>query len=538
MDFWMIVQLLGGLGLFLYGMQLMSEGLEAMAGDKLRDGLSKLTQNRFAAVAVGTGVTAVIQSSSATSVMVVGFVNAGLMTLAAAINVCMGANIGTTVTAQIVAINITQYAPLILFAGVIMLFFSKNRNVKRTGQIVGGLGLIFFGMSQMSAAMAPLRDNPQFMDLLANFRNPWIGIAAGVLVTAVLQSSSAMMGIVQAFAMQNVLGLDTAVYLILGLNIGACITPILAALGGSKTAKRTAMGILVFNIIGAFLFLALTETLPIVEWVESWTPGEPVRQLANFHTLFNVLTTVVFLIFPKFLPKVAMLMVPGEDTKSEGRRLEYLASPLPDSATVVVGLAVKETQRMLGIAIQNFEDAVHAFVDKDESLADAVQQNELTVNYLNHEITDELTKQSGRELSARDTQTVTVLLHAVMNIERISDIAENMTDLARRRIERNTKIGKKAMQEIDVMAKRVNETLGAVVQIFDEHNLEMAETALSLEAEVDDLEKKAKKAHIKRLKKGECTAQSSMLFNDFVTMLERVADHGANIASMFLRGDT
>lgn len=532
----MIAQLLGGLGLFLYGMQLMSEGLEALTGDKLRDGLAKLTDNRFAAVAVGAGVTAVIQSSSATSVMVVGFVNAGLMTLAAAINVCMGANIGTTVTAQIVAINVTQYAPLILFAGVSMMFFFKKRSIKRAGQIIGGLGLVFFGMSTMSAAMAPLRDNPDFIHLLASFRNPWIGILAGVGVTAVLQSSSAMMGIVQAFAMQDVLGLDTAVYLILGLNIGACVTPMLAAIGGSKTAKRTAIGILFFNIIGAFVFLALAQWTPLVSWVEAWTPDEPVRQLANFHTLFNVLTTAFFLIFPKVLPRVAMLIIPGEDFKM-GSQLEYLASPLPDSATVVVGLAEKETQRMMGLAIQNFEDAVSAFVNKDGALVDNVLQTEQTVNYLNHEITNELTKQAGRRLTPRDTQTVTELLHAVMNIERISDIAVNMSELAARRIERDTKIGKKAMADIDVMSKRVNETLDEVVLAFDDRNLDAAEVALSLEAEVDDLESKAKKAHIKRLKKGECSAQSSMLFNDFITMLERVADHGANIASMFLRGD-
>lgn len=234
MDFFMIVSLLGGLGLFLYGMNLMSEGLETMAGDKLRDVLAKLTSSRFAAVGVGAGVTAVIQSSSATSVMVVGFVNAGLMTLSQAINVCMGANIGTTITAQIVAFNVTQYSPLILFVGVIVMFFGKKRTMKRTGQIIAGLGLIFFGMMTMSNAMAPLRDNPQFVSLLSSFKNPWIGIVAGVLITAVLQSSSAMMGIAQAFAMQGVLGLDTAVFLILGLNIGACVTPSLQRSGAAK----------------------------------------------------------------------------------------------------------------------------------------------------------------------------------------------------------------------------------------------------------------------------------------------------------------
>lgn len=537
MDFWNIAQLLGGLGLFLYGMQLMSDGLEAMAGDKLRDGLARLTSNRFAAVAVGAGVTAVIQSSSATSVMVVGFVNAGLMTLAAAINVCMGANIGTTVTAQIVAVNITQYAPLILFAGVLMLFFFKKRSIKRAGQIIGGLGLVFFGMSTMSSAMVPLRDDPNFVNMLASFRNPWIGILAGALVTAVLQSSSAMMGIVQAFAMQNVLGLDTAVYLILGLNIGACVTPILAATGGTKTAIRTAIGILFFNIIGAFVFLAFAVWTDLVPWVESWTPDEPVRQLANFHTLFNAATTGIFLIFPKVLPNLAMQLVPGEEQPTGDQKLEYLAKPLPNSSTVVVGLAEKETERMMEMAVQNYEDAVKAFVNKDEALIENVVRTEDTVNYLYREISSELTRQAGGKLSPRDTQTVTELLHAVMNIERISDIAKNMSELAERRVNRDIKLGKKALSDIDTMSRRVNETLEEVLHVFENRNLAAADAALTLEGEVDDLEKRAKKAHIKRLKKGECSAQASMTYIDFITMLERVADHGANIASMYLRGD-
>lgn len=539
MDFFMIVSLLGGLGLFLYGMNLMSEGLETMAGDRLRDVLAKLTSNRFAAVGVGAGVTAVIQSSSATSVMVVGFVNAGLMTLSQAINVCMGANIGTTVTAQIVAFNITQFSPIILFAGVIVMFFVKKRTARRAGQIIAGLGLIFFGMMTMSNAMAPLRDNPQFVQLLSSFRNPWIGIAAGVLITAVLQSSSAMMGIAQAFAMQGVLGLDTAVYLILGLNIGACVTPILAALGGSKTAMRTAIGILTFNIIGALLFLVAAETTPVVAWVESWTPDDPVRQLANFHTLFNIVTTLVFLFLPKVLPWIALHLIPGEDKRTEGRRLVYLAPPLPDSPTVVVSLAYKEAARMLSISAKNFEDAVGAFLNRDEELVTEVMENERTVNYLNHEITSELTRVSGGDLSYNDTQMVTKLLHSVMNIERISDIAQNISQLAERRIENEnkTKFGKKAIQELETMYKRVDESLHDVIVYLTENDMHAAEMAISIEGEVDALEKKTKKNLVKRLKKGECTASSSTLFTDCVTMMERVADHSANIASAFLKGE-
>lgn len=537
MDFWMIVSLLGGLALFLYGMNIMSAGLESMTGDKLRDVLAKLTSNRFAAVGVGAGVTAVIQSSSATSVMVVGFVNAGLMSLAQAINVCMGANIGTTVTAQIVAFNVTQYSPLILFAGVLMMFFSKKRSVKRAGEIVGGLGLIFFGMMTMSDAMAPLRDDPQFVSLLASFRNPWIGIGVGVAVTAVLQSSSAMMGIIQAFAMQHVLGLDSAVFLILGLNIGACVTPILAAVGGTKTAMRAAIGILTFNIIGALVFLLLAETTAVVPWVESWTPGEPVRQLANFHTLFNGVSTLIFLVFPNVLPWIAMHVIPGEDKRVEGRHLVYLASPLPDSPTLVVGLAQKETIRMLTIATANFENAVTSFIERNEELTLEVQDGEQTVNYLNHAITAELTRVSGVDLPLKDTQLVAQLLHTILNVERISDIAENISELTLALKDRKGKLGKKAMAEMETMFKRVMESLQNVIVYLNDGNTHAADMAIACEAEVDALEIRTKKNVVKRLRRGEVTSTVATLFTDCISSMERVADHSANIAMVFLKGD-
>lgn len=537
MDFWTIAMLLGGLGLFLYGMKLMSDGLEAIAGDKLRNGLERLTKNRFAAVGVGAGVTAVIQSSSATTVMVVGFVNAGLMTLTQAINVGMGANIGTTITAQIIAFNITQCAPLILFAGVLIMMFVKKRSVRRLGEIIGGLGILFFGMSVMSQSLAPLKDYEPFIQMLSSFEQPWIGLLAGAGVTAVIQSSSATMGIVQAFAMQNVIGLDNAVYLILGLNIGTCITAILASIGGTKTAKRTAVALLFFNIIGSMIFMLLLQFLPIVEWVKSWTPGEPVRQLANFHTFFNVVTTAIFVGMPWILTKIACWIVPGKDKKLEGKKLEFLASPLPDSPTIVVGLAIKETERMMKIATGNFEDAVKCFQEKDEKLVNTVLDTEKTVNYLNHEITNELSKLSGREVPEGDMVTITQLLHAVMNIERISDIAENIADLAMHRIDGKIKVGKKATEEIGVMYDRVDASLHDVIKVLGERDLAAAERAIAIEDEVDEIETKIKKNHVKRLKKGECTAVSSTVFTDIVTMMERVADHSANIASVILRGD-
>ncbi|MDL2236539.1 Na/Pi cotransporter family protein [Christensenellaceae bacterium OttesenSCG-928-K19] len=537
MDFWTIAMLLGGLGLFLYGMKLMSDGLEAMAGDKLRNSLELFTKNRFAAVGVGAGVTAVIQSSSATTVMLVGFINAGLMTLTQALYVGMGANIGTTVTAQIVAFKITKIAPLILFVGVLIMMFVKKRSVRRLGEIIGGLGILFFGMNVMSEAMEPLKTFQPFIDMLATIEEPGIGILAGAGVTAVIQSSSATMGIVQSFAMQDIMTLDSAVYLILGLNIGTCITAILASLGGTKTAKRMALALLLFNIFGVAIFMVLLQLLPIVDWVKSWSPDEPVRQLANFHTFFNVITTVIFIFIPWVLTKLSYIFIRGEDKKLEGRKLEYLVSPLPDSSTMVVGLAIKETERMLRISSNNFSLAVDSFTNKDEKMVNEVYDAEKTVNYLNHEITGVLAGLSGEEIPEGDMGVVTELLHSLMNIERISDIAENIADLAMHRIDAKIKMGKKATHDLVAMKEKVYEGMEYALKAMVERDPESARRALEIENEVDKMEKKAKKSHIKRLKKGECTPAASTVFTDIVTMMEREADHAANIASVIIRDD-
>ncbi len=537
MDFWIIAALLGGLGLFLFGMKMMSDGLEAMAGDKLRNGLEKLTKNRFAAVGVGAGVTAVIQSSSATTVMVVGFVNAGLMTLTQAINVGMGANIGTTITGQIIAFKITKIAPLILFAGVLIVLFVKKRSIRRLGEIIGGLGILFFGMNVMSESLAPLTEFQPFIDALSSFESPWVGLLAGAGVTAVIQSSSATMGIVQAFAMQNIMGLDSSVFLILGLNIGTCITAILASLGGTKTAKRTAVALLFFNIIGAMIFMLLLQIFPIVEWVKTWSPGDPVRQIANFHTFFNVITTALFIFIPFVLVKVSYFFIRGEDKKTEGRKLEFLVHPLPDSPTMIVGLAIKECHRMMVIASQNFNDAVGSFINQDEKLANTVYDTEKTVNYLNREITHELTQLSGLEIPDGDTGVITEMLHALMNIERISDIAENIANLSVYRIDSKIKLGKKAAEELELMRIKINESLDCTLKAMDERDIISAERAMELENEVDAMEMKIKKNHIKRLKKGDCTPAASTVFTDMVTMMERIADHSANISAVVIRGE-
>lgn len=534
MDFWSFAMVLGGLGLFLYGMKLMSDGLEAAAGDKLRNGLEKLTQNRFSSVGVGAGVTALIQSSSATSVMVVGFVNAGLMTLTQAVFVGMGANIGTTITAQIVAFNITKVAPLILLIGVLIMMFVKKRSVRRIGEVIGGLGILFFGMNVMSEAMAPLRDYEPFIELLSTFENPGIGLLAGAGVTAIIQSSSATMGILQAFAAQGIIGLDSAVYVILGLNIGTCVTALIASLGGTKTSKRFAFSMLFFNIIGAAIFMLLLRFLPILEWVESWSPGDSMRQLANFHTLFNIVTTCIFIGIPFVLIKMANLIVRGEDKKLEGRKLKFLVPPLPDSPIVAMTLATKEVVRMGRIASESVDSAVKSFLDKDEKLANSVIERDDVVGYLATEITKELTTISGQELSTADSKSVTDLLNAVLNFDRISDIAKTAAELAVTRIDSKIKLSKKAVDELTAMNERVQEALADIQKAIEDKDMALAQRVIEIEDEADMMEVKIKKNHIKRLKKNDCAPAAGTVFTEIVTMMERVADHSASIAKALM----
>ncbi len=313
MDLLKMLSLFGGLGLFIYGMKLMSDGLEAAAGERLRRGLQALAKNRWSAIALGAGITAAIHSSGATTIIVIGLVNAGLLTFAQAIFIGMGANIGTTMTAQMTAFNLQSAAPVILFAGIVMMLLIRNPGVKRAGQIVAGMGILFVGLNIMSEAVIPLQEWEPFRGLLLKFSDPLHGFLAGLLVTCAIQSSTATMGILQAFAIQGIMGLDQAVYVILGLNIGSCVTAILACLGGNKTAKRTAVSFLWFNIIGVAAFALILPVFPVAEWVKSWSPGDTARQIANFHTFFNIFNTVLLVGFPQILAKVSYWMIPGED---------------------------------------------------------------------------------------------------------------------------------------------------------------------------------------------------------------------------------
>jgi phosphate:Na+ symporter len=381
MDFKMIFMLLGGLGLFLYGMKMMSDGLENVAGDRMRRVLEVLTTNRFAGVGIGTGVTMVIQSSSATTVMLVGFVNAGLMTLLQATGVIMGANIGTTITAQLIALNLKDAAPLILFVGMIMAVFIQRRIISRIGGIILGFGILFVGLTLMTQAMEPLKNNEGFQSLLVNFKNPVIGVLVGALFTAVVQSSSAAVGVLQSLAVLGLIGLDSAVYVILGENIGTCITAIIASIGKNTNAKRVAGIHLMIKILGTIVYLIVLAILPvIVNWVASWSPENVSRQIANFHTLFNLSITV--LLFPLVKPMVAVIKKILPDKNEPGRierRLLYLDNRTASAPLLVLGNTLKELCRMGKVSSDNFNRALDAFFDRDEQKANKVFEVEKTV---------------------------------------------------------------------------------------------------------------------------------------------------------------
>ncbi len=524
--------LMGGLGMFLYGMKMMSDGLEQAAGDRMRRTLEALTTNRFAGVAVGAGVTAVVQSSSATTVMVVGFVNAGLMTLLQATGVIMGANIGTTITAQIIAFKLSDIAPLFIFVGMVLNIFIKKRLVSRIGYIIVGFGVLFVGMNLMSQAMLPLQENEAFRHFLVNFRNPIVGVAVGAIFTAVLQSSSASVGILQALAMLGLIGLDNAVYVILGQNIGTCITAVLAAIGTSANSKRTAGIHLMFNIIGTIIFLIVLAIFPAIpDWVKTISGDNASRQIANFHTIFNITVTILLFPFAKQMVWLITKILPEKpDPNRVEKKLLYLDDRIAQTPAIALTQTIRELTRLGRIASSNLSLAIEAFFEKDESKANRVLEVEKTINFLNHEIIDYLVRIRALELPEHDMRVLGGLYHVVSDIERVGDHAENIAEYTLILIEGRIKMSQEGTEELKVMADKVMETLNACLDLFERRDLQHISTATALEEEVDGMQDQFIHNHISRLQDRACHPQAGVVFTDMITDLERVADHAINIA--------
>ena len=453
-----LCMLLGGLALFLYGMQMMSGGLEAAAGNKMKTILEKLTANRFLGVLVGAGITAVIQSSSATTVMVVGFVNSGLMTLGQAMWIIMGANIGTTITGQLIALDISMIAPFIAFIGVVMIVFLKGEKLHHLGSIIAGLGVLFIGMDMMSSAMLPLRDSEGFIHLMTSFKNPVFGILAGMLFTAVIQSSSASVGILQALASGGLIGLSSSVFVLFGQNIGTCITAILASIGTSRNAKRTTILHLAFNVIGTCIFVAVCLLTPFTAFMESLTPGNPAAQIANVHTVFNVTTTLILLPFGGLLVKAAKLLLPdrGEE-EEETMRLMYLKPQAfhgehqIGAVTLAISQLRQEISRMLRFANENVNLSFNAVKESTEKDMKRILYNEEYLDYLNAEISKCISRLISMEMPVGDSRIMNGYFKIAGNIERIGDHSMNVAGYAQALKRDSLRLSKMALEEVDQM---------------------------------------------------------------------------------------
>lgn len=537
MDVSIILGLLGGLGLFLYGMKLMSDGLEKAAGAKLRGILEFFTKNRLVGTLVGIVFCAIIQSSSATTVMVVSFVNSGLMTLYQAAGVIMGANIGTTITSQLVAFNLSEVAPLFLMAGVIMVMFCKKPMVKKVGEVVLGFGILFMGLATMSGSMSTLRDSPLIVNALSSLENPVLAVFMGFLITAIVQSSSVTVSILLLMAQQGLLGLGICFYVILGCNIGACTSALLASLSGKKDAKRAALIHFLFNIFGTLLMMILIPILS--DWMEAFflgiSGGNVGRAVANTHTIFKVFQVIVLFPFAGLIVKLTYLLVPGSDGDAEKDfELLYIGAKNVFSPATAVVEVTKELEHMGQMAYTNLNRAMNSLITLDEEDIAEVYHVEEYINFLNHAITDYLVKINQTTLPVEDAKNIGGLFHVVNDIERIGDHAENVADAAKQRIEENINFSKEAIHELGEIMEPVNKILQYALDTFSNNNREHVEEIVEIEDSIDHLEKQLQQSHVDRLTKNQCTPAAGMIFSDLISGLERVADHATNIAFAIL----
>lgn len=533
-----ILSLLGGLALFLYGMQMMSTGLEAAAGNKMKSILEKLTSNRIKGVLVGAGITAVIQSSSATTVMLVGFVNSGLMTLKQAVWVIMGANIGTTITGQLIALDMGAIAPLFAIIGVAAIMFVKNEKVHHISSILAGLGILFMGMDMMGAAMEPLQDSPQFISLMTKFSNPFLGILIGAVFTAIIQSSSASVGILQALAVTGQVPLSSAVYILFGQNIGTCITAVLASIGMKVNAKRTTIIHLMFNIIGTAIFTVVCMVMPYVAFVESLTPGNPVAQIANAHTIFNIVTTCILLPFGTYMAKAAEHILPDHKKEDdEDLRLKYIrpfgSSYAIGHSAVAVSQVRDEVGRMQDMVKKNIEDSFSTLIKYDEKLRRKVAEREEYIDYLNKGISEYIVSLMASEMSMSDSRKINGYYSIIANLERIGDHAVNVAGYADDMKKWQISFSDNVLEELAEMKKQTILSLDTVRDVTSENAAQVLENASTMEQKIDDMRDKYFKKQIQRLKKGKCKPQSGIVFSEVLTDFERMGDHVLNIAQQY-----
>lgn len=532
----MFIGLIGGLGLFLYGMKMMGEGLENVAGDKMKKIFEKITSHPLKGVATGTVVTAIIQSSSATTVMVVGFVNAGLMNLYQAASVIMGANIGTTVTTQLISFKLDKVVPIFIALGAVMVLFTKKRKYKIIGTIILGFGILFLGLDIMKDSMKPLREAPIFINMIRSLKgNTILGVFVGAIMTAVVQSSSASTGILVALAGTGVLPIGVAIPILFGNNIGTCITALLSSIGTNKTARKAAMFHLVFNVIGSGLFIAF-GLKGLTSIVLKLNPDDVTRQIANAHTIFNITNTVIMIPFIKYLVALVNKMLPGED-QVQKFGTKYIDYRLLETPVIAIGQSIQELIRMAEIAKENLSLSMRAFRTEDANLINDVNENEKLINLLEHDITDFLVKISNTEISDQEQANIISMFNIVNDIERVGDHCSNLAELASEKMNKNLEISKDALSELEDMFNYTLDAVDTSIESFRDGNVERATRVLSIEERIDDLEEELREKHIKRLNRGVCSANSGAVFLDMISNFERIGDHSVNIAEAVLKKD-
>lgn len=530
-----ILSMAGGLGLFLFGIRTMGDGLENAAGTKLKRMLEVLTGNRFLAVLVGFVVTAIIQSSTATTVMVVGFVNAGMMTLAQAVGVIMGANIGTTVTSLLIALNFSSVAAASVLVGVILMLASKKTLVKNLGSIFTGFGLLFLGIDLMSDSMAPLRESAGFMNFIVAVSDsplrPLFGILLGIVMTAVLQSSSASVGVLQTLAMQGLVPLKFSVFVLFGQNIGTCLTALFSTVGAKKNSKRAAVIHLLFNLLGTGMFILIALLTPYIEWIEKIS-SDPMAQIAISHIVFNVVSTVVLFPFAKLLVKLSCLIVPGKDDSESEMHCRFIDDRLLNTPPFAVMQVGKEVARMAKLARDNFETSAYALINRSDKDLNKVMENEEVINYLNHHITSYLVKLNALDITDSDSDYIARVFHAINDIERVGDHATNLAEAAERNIGDGLTFSDAARDELNQLCGSVITLLDRSIEAFNNQSLGDGEAKelSDLEEHIDDLTLTCQDAHIFRLNRNECNTEAGMLYLNTITDFERVGDHAINIA--------
>ena len=532
-----LIGLLGGLGLFLYGMQMMSNGLEDAAGNRMKKILEKLTANRFLGVVVGAVITAVIQSSSATTVMVVGFVNSGMMTLQQAVWIIMGANVGTTITGQLIALDVGAIAPLFAFIGVAFIVFLKNEKLHHYGKIIAGLGILFIGMDMMSAAMVPLRESETFVNIITRFSNPVLGILAGAIFTAIIQSSSASVGILQALASGGVIGLPQAVYVLFGQNIGTCITAVLASIGTSRVAKRTTIIHLLFNIIGTTLFTIICILTPFTTLVEGFTPNNVSAQIANMHTIFNITTTILLIPFGTYLAKLATRILPDlPEERDDVMHLEYIQPfiPIENRGETKIGISAiaitairNELIRMTQMTRENVGLSFDAVHDNNLALVEDVRNREEYIDYLNKEISKYISRMLVKERNPKDSQYMSALFKVCGNLERIGDHAMNICEYTNMIKEKQITFSKEVMVQIEQMKEVCCDALDLLLD--NQANSENLHSIESIEQKIDDMTESFRQGQIDRMQTGKCSDEGCVLYSEMLTDFERIGDHILNI---------